>query len=834
MENKAEDEIRKKWEQDARENAEREQEAAQRPKKRPRAIAYRNDADAVMKDLELEALLDGGAEKSTKAKGGAGKARRTATFFVTAFLGYLEDEQLYPGSTPQPTLHQHETLKQKARKSAPFFGDLRSSSNGSKLSSITMATPTPSTNTPQKHLPAFSSPAPRSVPHTGATTGMMNYDSPAMLNMLNEGGGALGGVPMGGVNMDISLSQLLPSASAMGRADEAERTRRLHSIIDTLKQKPGRVSVENVLALCSSLGISYQKEGGNAYIVPVGESNLLEFVFRGDEVEKIELQGGFDMHNDSIGFGETGTKILTRTLQPLPGQSKMNVTLERFAENLEKLVTLDKLGSPQHGGVSCYNAIAGVYTSLRKLFEHEKKMALAVLEEDTHNRHHKAEREVLCKRSGRPRPNTGNRLGLNLEYWMDRRHIIPKSRRATASEKGKEKMEIDSFEQSEYPEDDDDLETNKVYSLTLECEPSPSTLYTPIRISDDWISDAIEKPTDVNDANALDNILLNTPSLDWQDPKPTFLEPPASTGEDDAMNLDAAPGRLPNIRFVAKFNPPLVVPLTTYISLYQSVGVEPTQDFLATTFAGLALRPNEFDPGMTGTAGGTTHEIRSTRPALVRGQDGNEQDRLHNFSLYVPKMEYSRRLESLPFAHPKQLVEILPILRQYAFTTSLLQNSFLETAEQQKTTQLPTPPTTPNSTTSAPPLQLDINLSYNPPAPRLTLHIPHPDATSPSGPRTASPASISDLLSGLLSAPDATGPTASHAPLSVTLDVHANAEIVVSEQNVTEGRKVGEEDLDKVQEAEARIKRVGKALEVCGDLGIWGEWLRREVARSSD
>src|SRR5690242_5852819 len=150
------------------------------------------------------------------------------------------------------------------------------------------------------------------------------------------------------------------------------------------------------------------------------------------------------MHNDSIGFGRTGTSILTRALQPLPSQSKMNITLERFAENLEKLVTLDKLGSPQRGGVSCYNAIAGVYTSLRKLFEHEKKMALALIENDAPDRFHKAEREVLCKKSGRPRPNTGDRLGLNLEYWMDRRHIIPQPRsKASSSEKGKEKIEVD-------------------------------------------------------------------------------------------------------------------------------------------------------------------------------------------------------------------------------------------------------------------------------------------------------------------------------------------------------------------------------------------------------
>ena len=568
----------------------------------------------------------------------------------------------------------------------------------------------------------------------------------------------------------------------------------------------------------------------------------MQIYFNGDEVEKIELQGGFDIHNDSIGFGETGTKILTRNLKPLPGQSKMNVTLERFAENLEKLVTLDKLGSPQTGGVSCYNAIAGVYTSLRKLFEHEKKMALSLLEDDTPHRSHKAEREVLCKKSGRPRPNTGDHLGLSLEYWMDRRHIIPRPRtRTAASEKGKEKMEIDAQGQGEYPEDDDNLKTNKIYSLTLECEPSPSALYTPIRISDDWISDAIEKPTDANDATAIDNILLNTSSLDWQEPKPTFLEASASTGDDDAMNLDAAPGRLPNIRFVAKFDPPLVVPVTTYISLYQSVGVEPPQDFLATTFVGLALRPNELDPGMTGTAGATTHEIRSTRSVLVRDETGQEKDGTHNLSLYVPKMEYSRRLESLPFAHPKQLVEILPILRQYAFTTSLLQNSFFETADHKKASQLPTPPATPDSTSQSPPLQLDLNLSYTPPAPRLTLHIPHPSSSLPRDnnqktgekPGHATPASISDLLSGLLSDdPSPSGPTPEHAPLCVTLDVHANGELVVSEQNVVEGRVQGE-DLEKVQEVEDGIKRIGRALDVAGDLGVWGEWLRREVLKSS-
>jgi hypothetical protein len=90
-----------------------------------------------------------------------------------------------------------------------------------------MATPTPSTNTPSKH-PAFSSPAPRSVPPTG-NMNMLSYDSP-VLNMLTDTSSGMGGVGMGismsGLGMSslgMGMSGLGMSASALGRADEAER-----------------------------------------------------------------------------------------------------------------------------------------------------------------------------------------------------------------------------------------------------------------------------------------------------------------------------------------------------------------------------------------------------------------------------------------------------------------------------------------------------------------------------------------------------------------------------------------------------------------------------------
>ncbi|KAI4944033.1 hypothetical protein J4E91_008888 [Alternaria rosae] len=677
-----------------------------------------------------------------------------------------------------------------------------------------MATPTPKDKeTPSRHLNAFSSPAPRSVPPSG-NINMMSYDSPAVLNMLNDvASSGMGGVGMGITMSGLGMSSLGMSASAMGRADEAERSRRLREIIDIIGKKPGRVSEQGLLALCKKMGIPCEKHMDEAgtWSLLIGDEALCDVTFKNDEIVSVNLQTGLDESRADLNFGATGSEILVRSLKPLPSQSKLNVTLERFSESLEKLLTLDKLGSPQNGGVSCYNAIAGVYTSLRKLFEHEKKTELANRKPDERFRTYRAEREVLCKKSGRPRLNGGSCLGLSLEYWMDgRAHIDPPT------------------ESASYPEDHR-WSRNKMYSLTIECESSPSTLYTPIRISDDWISDAVEKSADADANVSLDNMLMNTSSIDWLDPKPTYLEAPEQT--DDAMNLDSAAGRLPNVRFVAKFNPPLVVPLAVHMQLYQIVGIEPrTDDFRPTTFAGLALRPGEVDPGMSNTTGDRTHEIRSSRTVLVQDASGGDSDRRHDMSLYIPKLEYSRTLESLPFSHPKQLVEMLPVLRQYAHVTSLIRDCFYLAPEKpiptHKLGQHPTPTAPPQTSAQGdlPPLQLDVTLSYNPPTPRFTLHVPHPDAT------TSSP-DVSDLLSGLLS--ETSTPKKYHAPLAVTIDIHANGELVAMEQNIHAHYDSSEQPQAQAELFDKKMKMLAKVLDATDDLGVWAEWLRQEAVRSA-
>lgn len=553
-----------------------------------------------------------------------------------------------------------------------------------------------------------------------------------------------------------------------------------------------------------------------------------------------------DRHN----YAATASKILGGSLKPVPGMAKINLTLERFAHNLDKLLRMDRLSSPQNGGISCYSAIFGVYASLKKLFDHEKKMAQALMDANDPWSSYKAEREVLCKKSGRPRINAGDCLGLSLEYWMDRRQLLPQDGEPPKFSTSKAKVGDDSV--SDYPEDND-RETHQIYSLTIECESSPSSMYSPIRISDEWISDKIEKEPDAGTDSELNNILLNRPTLDWQDPAATFLPTPVPAGEPDPMNLDNTPGRLPNIRFIAKFNPPLTVPWSAFVNIQNSVGLNVSNDiFRATTFVGLALRPKEMDPGMTGVSADSTQELRVEKPVVVPSNDGEEQERMHSTSLYVPRTEYSRTIESLPFSHPRQLVEILPTLRQYAFTTSLLKHTFgtVSPRPAKKTSSqgsLLSPSDTPkHSATTSSPLQLDISLFYAlPSGPRLRFDIPYPSPPSATSWQSNTQDSSSTITapSGADALASILGPE-SEPPLSVTLDVHANAELIIAQQNIIDvsnssgGEKGKETDGDvsmemasATQGLDERVKRIARALDICGDGGVWAEWVRREVAR---
>jgi hypothetical protein len=89
MENKTEDEIHKRWEVEAKERAEREEEAQQRPKKRVRAIEYNKDD----KQLGLLSLL-GQARKTSAAPKKKATARAASTRAQNRIAETMDDDMV--------------------------------------------------------------------------------------------------------------------------------------------------------------------------------------------------------------------------------------------------------------------------------------------------------------------------------------------------------------------------------------------------------------------------------------------------------------------------------------------------------------------------------------------------------------------------------------------------------------------------------------------------------------------------------------------------------------------------------------------------------------------
>ncbi|KAL5116383.1 hypothetical protein ACEQ8H_005731 [Pleosporales sp. CAS-2024a] len=75
MENKMEDEVRKRWEQEAKDTTDQDGQQ-QRPKKRPRLLQYNGAASRAMAGQELDELSDNAAEQGSAAGKGRGAARK--------------------------------------------------------------------------------------------------------------------------------------------------------------------------------------------------------------------------------------------------------------------------------------------------------------------------------------------------------------------------------------------------------------------------------------------------------------------------------------------------------------------------------------------------------------------------------------------------------------------------------------------------------------------------------------------------------------------------------------------------------------------------------------
>ena len=493
--------------------------------------------------------------------------------------------------------------------------------------------------------------------------------------------------------------------------------------------------------------------GNTRTLIIAGSVMSLDIDFSNDVVKKVSLSFPESAEIVTRHTQQAGD-ILLRDLQFSPNESPLTKMLDRFAANLERLATLDKLSVIP--GLNCHEAIAGIYESLERL--HKWETARLREQDDMAGKSDEyIERTAMCTKSGKPVMHTRDRLGLSIDYWQEKRRLT-----SIGSKRN----------------------TPKTWSLIVECSTLPDYGYTPLRVSEKWISPEILKADP--EAEELMLAAVGVPVLDWLEPESTMLPTTEPPNPDAMEGLDRQPdGKFPEVMFVAKFDPPLIVPYGLAVQVHTATNAH-MDIYQTSTFDGLLFPQGPDSKAEPGEA----RIIKQQTAVPVYRKEGEKSIRTHNNTLFIDKVDYGQILSELPFSHPRQLVEMLPQLRQYAFLSTVLKNSFgaqkAVSEEEKKSLRATRKEQFADFMSQVPvadaaALTVDVSLVTQPPSLKLVF---------PFKARTA----------------------------NVKFDIKPNGVVEVKEQNVL--------DESAMDEGKAlTIADLGRILEVTEDLGIWAEYV---------
>ncbi|PTB78275.1 hypothetical protein M440DRAFT_49940 [Trichoderma longibrachiatum ATCC 18648] len=556
-------------------------------------------------------------------------------------------------ATPTPMRH------------APSQQGRTPSHQGPTPSQIAGATPPISTPFSNPAQAAFSPRGQRSSPQqvkkspatstlmSQSAIGALNFDSPSTA-------AAMGALGIGG-SFDMGLDHVGGLDTLGVFATEDDKLKRLDNILKLLNQKKGFVSEAGLQRLAQRLGLELLSEEHtaangrmNKTLAIAGSAIAVDIVLDNNIVQNLSLT----YHGSATSVAahmESAGQILLADLKLGPNQSPLTKTLDKFASNFGYIANLDKLSVIP--GLDCYEALAGIYTSLERLHQWDLSNLRKEPEMDGKSDQYLS-LTALCTRHGYPVMHARDRVGLALQYWKELRFVPPSDDRLAA------------FSEKE----------EKVWSLLIGCAPIESLGMSPVRVSEDWISKDVVK----QDLHQQDQALnpANIPILDWQEPENISL-PSSDENKNNGMEvLQLHLSTLPQVAFTVTFDPPVILPQNDCMRLYSYVNSTPPNPNPSNDFSHRPLPPPTFDDLFFPVAAGSRQDpseprtVTRLRDVLVFDQQGQSSTRSHHNTLFVYKPIYSQEVTEMSFSHPRQLIDMLPLLRQYAFLSTLLNNSF--------------------------------------------------------------------------------------------------------------------------------------------------------------
>jgi hypothetical protein len=204
----------------------------------------------------------------------------------------------------------------------------------------------------------------------------------------------------------------------------------------------------------------------------------------------------------------------------------------------------------------------------------------------------------------------------------------------------------------------------KIWSLTVECE----TGYPSLRVSKDWVDSEVFTTMNADDpSSAVHGASSEITLVNWIDPPPTLV-PPMGNNNPDSIALESSilNSATPNRRFVAKLEPPVDIPILAASEVYRQLGLDMPQEFKPNVYDGLLI------PSSAGSSGIEDHLAEDDEKSLLRGRicrrtvltfdtEGRPVKNRHKYAFHSFENVHGRTIRDLPFSHPRQLADILPV-----------------------------------------------------------------------------------------------------------------------------------------------------------------------------
>ncbi|KAJ5569996.1 uncharacterized protein N7459_009426 [Penicillium hispanicum] len=434
----------------------------------------------------------------------------------------------------------------------------------------------------------------------------------------------------------------------VGRDSDEEMRHRIEEVVHCLRARvAGRgVSREGVERLSQLEGFESIWQDNDINIAGNFVDLEIEFHAGHDVVKNVSLRYATPEYTEGE-RREEATAVLKRNLaQPLQdAESGRWRSLQGFYENLQWLAKLDKLSQE----VNCFEALEGLEENLKRIWVEEGKKGK-----------HGGDYEHLCTGLvGRPSMHKGSRIGLDLEYWVEQAKILDAKQPAMSDDA----MAVDKDNDQDAKELDDE---ERVWTVMIECEEG----YPSLRISKEWVGSDVFTAGDKSDLPPSDE---TSESVNWLDPPQTMRlshgDHPDPMALDSSM-LESSP---PNRRFVAKLEPALDLPILAANEIYRHLGMQLPQEFKMLTYDSLLVS----EPPLSITESTPQPSRRKCRMSVQAfDSTGTPCTKKHSYTFQAFESVAGRTIRELPFSHPRQVAEILPVFRQYALLASLIRKVF--------------------------------------------------------------------------------------------------------------------------------------------------------------